>query len=84
MEYLKLLEEYWVWHIGISVFFIFYSYYILFKLYKDSRKYHYLDMAIKLLVIGTIYMSLHIYRIIDSIDMRRFKIEYRQVYDLFN
>jgi hypothetical protein len=84
MEYLKLLEEYWVWHIGISIFFILYSYYIMYKLFTDSKKFHYIDMAIKLLFISTIYMLLHIYRIIDSLDMKSFKIEYKHVYDLFN
>jgi hypothetical protein len=84
MEYLKLLEEYWAWHIGISIYFILHSYYIMYKLFADSKKFHYIDMAIKLLFFSTIYMMLHIYRIIDSIDMKRFKIEYKHVYDLFN
>ena len=56
----------------------------MYKLFADSKKFHYIDMAIKLLFISTIYMMLHIYRIIDSLDMKRFKIEYKHVYDLFN
>ena len=56
----------------------------MYKLFADSKKFHYIDMAIKLLFISTIYMMLHIYRIIDSLDMKRFKIEYKHVYDIFN
>ncbi len=81
---IKLLEEVWVWHIGISVFFITYSYYLMIKLVTDAKRFHYIDMAVKLLFIGTVYMGLHIYRVLGSIDMRSFETEYPEIYNFFN
>ena len=55
----------------------------MLKLVTDAKRFHYIDMAVKLLFVGTVYMGLHIYRVLGSIDVRRFKIEHPEIYNRF-
>ncbi len=86
MKYIfDVLENQWVWHAGVSVSYLLYTFYMIYiLLFKQDIITKFRINIVFINLVSCVYIILHIHRIFLSLDKISLKREYWWIYETLN